>query len=128
MIKIAKILALLTFVITSTSFTAFAADQKEKKAKKPKKQRVEYIGTTGVPKADPDVFLSLNGGIFTLNDNTSPSYAVSWQAYDRLPRKFDGKKGYVITVKSGAEVNMSEELYQHLVKYFERSNEYLKRY
>ena len=128
MIKIAKILALLTFVITSTSFTAFAADQKEKKAKKSKKQKVEYIGTTGVPKAAPDVFLSLNGGIFTLNDNTSPSYAVSWQAYDRLPRKFDGKKGYVITVKSGAEVNMSEELYQHLVKYFERSNEYLKRY
>lgn len=125
MIKIAKILALLTFVITSTSFTAFAADQK---AKKSKKQKVEYIGSTGVPKADPDVFLSLNGGIFTLNDKSSPSYAVSWQAYDRLPIKFDGKKGYVITVKSGAEVNMSEELYQHLVKYFEQSNEYLKRY
>ena len=125
MIKIAKILTLLTFVITSTSFTAFAADQK---AKKSKKQKVEYIGSTGVPKADPDVFLSLNGGIFTLNDKSSPSYAVSWQAYDRLPRKFDGKKGYVITVKSGAEVNMSEELYQHLVKYFERSNKYLKRF
>ena len=112
-------------LLFATSFTAFAADQK---AKKPKKQRVQYIGSTGVPKADPDVFLSLNGGIFTLDDNTSPSYAVSWQAYDRLPRKFDGKKGYVITVKSGAEVNMSEELYQHLVKYFERSNKYLKRF
>ena len=47
---------------------------------------------------------------------------------NEIPRKFDGKKGYVITVKSGAEVNMSEELYQHLVKYFERSNEYLKRF
>ena len=112
-------------LIFATSFTAFAADQK---AKKPKKQRVQYIGTTGVPKADPNEFLSLNGGIFTLNDKTSPSYAVCTQAYDRLPKKFDGKKGYVITVKSGAEVNMSEELYQHLVKYFERSNEYLKRY
>lgn len=112
-------------LIFATSFTAFAADQK---AKKPKKQRVQYIGTTGVPKADPNEFLSLNGGIFTLNDKTSPSYAVCTQAYDRLPKKFDGKKGYVITVKSGAEVNMSEELYQHLVKYFERSNEYLKRF
>ena len=127
-VKFNYIMLVAVGLLFATSFTAFAADQKEKKAKKPKKQRVEYIGTTGVPKADPDVFLSLNGGIFTLNDNTSPSYAVSWQAYDRLPRKFDGKKGYVITVKSGAEVNMSEELYQHLVKYFERSNEYLKRY
>ncbi len=124
-VKFNYIMLIAVSLLFATSITAFAADQK---AKKSKKQKVEYIGTTGVPKADPDVFLSLNGGIFTLNDKTSPSYAVSWQAYDRLPRKFDGKKGYVITVKSGAEVNMSEELYQHLVKYFERSNEYLKRY
>ena len=124
-VKFNYIMLIAVSLLFATSFTAFAADQK---AKKSKKQKVEYIGTTGVPKADPNEFLSLNGGIFTLNDKTSPSYAVCTQAYDRLPRKFDGKKGYVITVKSGAEVNMSEELYQHLVKYFERSNKYLKRY
>ncbi len=124
-VKFNYIMLIAVSLLFATSFTAFAADQK---AKKSKKQKVEYIGTTGVPKADPNEFLSLNGGIFTLNDKTSPSYAVCTQAYDRLPRKFDGKKGYVITVKSGAEVNMSEELYQHLVKYFERSNEYLKRF
>lgn len=78
-------------LLFATSFTAFAADQKEKKAKKPKKERVQYIGTTGVPKADPDVFLSLNGGIFTLNDKTSPSYAVCTQAYDRLPKNLTVK-------------------------------------
>lgn len=126
--KIAKILTLFTIILVSTSFTAFAADQKEKKAKKPKKQKVEYIGTTGVPKADPDVFLSLNGGIFTLNDKTSPSYAVCTQAYDRLPKKFDGKIGWVVTVKSGAEINMSEELFQCLLKEVEKSNNALKRY
>ena len=123
--NIAKILALLTFVITFTSFTAYAADQK---AKRQKKQKIEYIGTTGVPKADPNIFLSLDGGIFTLGDKTSPSYAVCIQAQDRLPKKFDAKIGWVITVNSGAEVNMSEELFQHLVKYYKRSNESLKRY
>ena len=126
--KFNAIMLIAVGLLFATTFTALAADQKAKKDKKSKKEKVEYIGITGVPKADPDVFLSLNGGIFTLTDKTSPSYAVCTQAYDRLPRKFDGKKGYVITVKSGAEVNMSEELYQHLVKYFERSNEYLKRY
>ena len=74
------------------------------------------------------VFLSLDGGIFTLSDKTSPSYAVCTQADDRLPRKFDAKIGWVITVNSGAEVNMSEELFQHLVKYYKRNNEYLRRY
>lgn len=123
--NIAKILALLTFVITFTSFTAYASDQK---AKRPKKKKVEYIRTTGIPKADPSVFLSLDGGIFTLSDKTSPSYAVCTQADDRLPRKFDAKIGWVITVNSGAEVNMSEELFQHLVKYYKRNNEYLRRY
>ena len=126
--KIAKILTLFTIILVSTSFTAFAADQKEKKAKKPKKERVQYIGTTGVPKAAPDVFLSLNGGIFTLNDETSPSYAVSWQAYDRLPKKFDAKIGWVVTAKSGAEINMSEELFQCLLKDVEKSNDAIKRY
>lgn len=126
--KIAKILTLFTIILVSTSFTAFAADQKEKKAKKPKKERVQYIGTTGVPKADPDVFLSLNGGIFTLNDKTSPSYAVCTQAYDRLPKKFDGKIGWVVTVKSGAEINMDEELFQCLLKDVEKSNDAIKRY
>lgn len=126
--KIAKILTLFTIILVSTSFTAFAADQKEKKAKKPKKQRVEYIGTTGVPKADPNEFLSLNGGIFTLNDKSSPSYAVCTQAYDRLPKKFDGKIGWVVTVKSGAEINMSEELFQCLLKEVEKDNNALKRY
>lgn len=126
--KIAKILTLFTIILVSTSFTAFAADQKEKKAKKPKKERVQYISTTGVPKADPDVFLSLNGGIFTLNDKTSPSYAVCTQAYDRLPKKFDGKIGWVVTVKSGAEINMSEELFQCLLKEVEKDNNALKRY
>lgn len=123
--KIAKILTLFTIILVSTSFTAFAADQK---AKKPKKQRVQYIGTTGVPKADPDMFLSLNGGIFTLIDKTSPSYAVCTQAYDRLPKKFDGKIGWVVTVKSGAEINMSEELFQCLLKEVEKDNNALKRY
>lgn len=112
-------------LIFATSFTAFAADQK---AKKPKKQRVQYIGTTGVPKADPNEFLSLNGGIFTLNDKSSPSYAVCTQAYDRLPKKFDGKIGWVVTVKSGAEINMSEELFQCLLKEVEKDNNALKRY
>ena len=115
-------------LLFATSFTAFAADQKEKKAKKPKKERVQYIGTTGVPKAAPDVFLSLNGGIFTLDDNTSPSYAVCIQAYDRLPKKFDGKIGWVVTVKSGAEINMDEELFQCLLKDVEKSNYAIKRY
>lgn len=112
-------------LLFATSFTAFAADQK---AKKSKKQKVEYIGTTGVPKADPNEFLSLNGGIFTLNDKSSPSYAVCTQAYDRLPKKFDGKIGWVVTVKSGAEINMDEELFQCLLKDVEKSNYAIKRY
>ena len=116
---------MIALLITSTVFTTYAADQK---AKKSKKQKVEYIGTTGVPKADPDVFLSLNGGIFTRVDKTSPSYAVSWQAYDRLPKKFDGKIGWIVKVKSGAEINMSEELFQHLLKEVEKSNVAMKRY
>lgn len=115
-------------LLFATSFTAFAADQKEKKAKKPKKERVQYIGTTGVPKADPDVFLSLNGGIYTNHDKTNPSYAVCVQAYDRLPKKFDGKIGWVVTVKSGAEINMDEELFQCLLKDVEKSNDAIKRY
>ena len=89
--KFNAIMLIAVGLLFATTFTALAADQKEKKAKKPKKERVQYIGTTGVPKADPDVFLSLNGGIFTLNDKSSPSYAVCTQAYDRLPKKFDGK-------------------------------------
>ncbi len=115
-------------LLFATPFTAFAAGQKANKAKKPKKERVQYIGTTGVPKADPDVFLSLNGGIFTLIDKTSPSYAVCTQAYDRLPKKFDGKIGWVVTVKSGAEINMDEELFQCLLKDVEKSNATIKRY
>lgn len=115
-------------LLFATPFTAFAAGQKANKAKKPKKERVQYIGTTGVPKADPDVFLSLNGGIFTLIDKTSPSYAVCTQAYDRLPKKFDGKIGWAVTVKSGAEINMDEELFQCLLKDVEKSNATIKRY
>ena len=126
--KFNAILLIAVGLLFATTFTALAADQKEKKAKKPKKERVQYIGTTGVPKADPDVFLSLNGGIFTLTDKTSPSYAVSWQADDRLPKKFDGKIGWVVTVKSGAEINMDEELFQCLLKEVEKDNNALKRY
>ena len=126
--KFNAILLIAVGLLFATTFTALAADQKEKKAKKPKKERVQYIGTTGVPKADPDVFLSLNGGIFTLTDKTSPSYAVCIQAYDRLPKKFDGKIGWVVTVKSGAEINMDEELFQCLLKEVEKDNNALKRY
>ena len=126
--KFNAIILITVGLLFATSFTALAADQKEKKAKKPKKQRVEYIGTTGVPKADPNEFLSLNEGIFTLNDKTSPSYAVCTQAYDRLPKKFNGKIGWVVTVKSGAEINMSEELFQCLLKEVEKSNDAIKRY
>lgn len=126
--KFNAIMLIAVGLLFATTFTALAADQKEKKAKKPKKERVQYIGTTGVPKADPDVFLSLNGGIFTLNDKTSPSYAVCTQAYDRLPKKFDGKIGWVVTVKSGAEINMDEELFQYLLKDVEKSNATIKHY
>ena len=126
--KFNAILLIAVGLLFATTFTALAADQKEKKAKKPKKERVQYIGTTGVPKADPDVFLSLNGGIFTLTDKTSPSYAVCIQADDRLPKKFDGKIGWVVTVKSGAEINMDEELFQCLLKEVEKNNNALKRY
>ena len=126
--KFNAIMLIAVGLLFATTFTALAADQKEKKAKKPKKERVQYIGTTGVPKADPDVFLSLNGGIFTLTDKTSPSYAVCTQADDRLPKKFDGKIGWVVTAKSGAEINMSEELFQCLLKEVEKNNNALKRY
>ena len=126
--KFNAILLIAVGLLFATTFTALAADQKAKKDKKSKKEKVEYIGTTGVPKADPDVFLSLNGGIFTLTDKTSPSYVVSWQADDRLPKKFDGKIGWVVTVKSGAEINMDEELFQCLLKEVEKDNNALKRY
>lgn len=123
LLKVILLLAIGLFMVTPSA--SYAADQK---AKKPKKERVEYIGTTGVPKAAPDVFLSLNGGIFTLHDNTSPSYAVSWQALDRVPVEFDAKKGYVVTIKSGAEAKISEELFQRILKHYERSNMLLNRY
>ena len=126
--KFNAIMLIAVGLLFATTFTALAADQKAKKDKKSKKEKVEYIGTTGVPKADPNVFLSLDGGIFTLNDKTSPSYAISWQALDRAPMKFDAKTGYVVTVKSGKEANMSEELFQHILKHYERSNEFLKRF
>ena len=122
------ILPLIIGLFMVTPSASYAADQKEKKAKKPKKERVQYIGTTGVPKAAPDVFLSLNGGIYTNHDKTNPSYAVCVQAYDRLPKKFDAKIGWVVTAKSGAEINMSEELFQHLLKEVEKSNAAIKHY
>ena len=126
--KFNAIMLITVGLLFATSFTALAADQKENKTKKPKKERVQYIGTTGVPKADPNEFLSLNGGIYTSHDKTNPSYAVCVQAYDRLPKKFDGKIGWVVTVKSGAEINMSEELFQCLLKEVEKNNNALKRY
>ena len=84
--------------------------------------------TITVYKADKDVFLTLKGGEFNLHDPYSKTYEVSNQAYARVTKTFDKKIGYVIAEKSGKEVNMSEELFQAIVKYVERNNEKLKNF
>ena len=84
--------------------------------------------TITVYKADKDVFLTLKGGDFNLHDPYSKTYEVSNQAYARVTKTFDKKIGYVIAEKSGKEVNMSEELFQAIVKYVERNNEKLRNF
>lgn len=84
--------------------------------------------TITVYKADKDVFLKLKGGEFNLHDPYSKTYEVSNQAYARVTKTFDKKIGYVIAEKSGKEVNMSEELFQAIVKYVERNNEKLRNF
>lgn len=84
--------------------------------------------TITVYKADKDVFLTLNGGEFNLNDPSSKTFEVSNQAWARITRTFDKKLGYVIAEKSGKEVNMSEELFQAIVKYNELNNNKLKNF
>lgn len=84
--------------------------------------------TITVYKADKDVFLTLKGGEFNLHDPYSKTYEVSNQAYARVTKTFDKKIGYVIAEKSGKEVNMSEELFQAIVKYVERNNEKLRNF
>ena len=124
-------------MLFATSFTAFAADQKEKKEKKQKKEKQEYIvleftdgrspSVVKFPKAPDDVYLELKNGKLNLTDRFAEDFEVSNQASRRLTKEFDRKKGFVYIQKSGKEANMSEELYQQLVEYNEKHNEYLRK-
>ena len=120
-------------LLFATSFTAFAADQKAKKEKKPKQEMIvlhfsdgNSPSTVKFPVAPADVYLELKSGKLNLKNRFGEDFEVSHQAYRRLTKEFDKKIGFVYVQKSGKEANMSEELYQQLVEYNEKHNEYLR--
>lgn len=120
-------------LLFATSFTAFAADQKAKKEKKPKQEMIVLHFTDGnspsivkFPVAPADVYLELKSGKLNLMNRFGEDFEVSNQAYRRLTKVFDKKIGFVYVQKSGKEANMSEELYQQLVEFNEKQNEYLR--
>ena len=121
-------------LLFATSITAFAADQKAKKEKKQKQEMIVLHFTDGrspsvvkFPKAPADVYLELKNGKLNLTDRFAEDFEVSNQAARRLTKEFDRKIGFVYVQKSGKEANMSEELYQQLVEYNEKQNEYLRK-
>lgn len=133
-VKFNYIMLVAVGLIFATSFTAFAADQKAKKEKKQKQEMIVLHFTDGrspsvvkFPKAPADVYLELKNGKLNLMDRFAEDFEVSNQAARRLTKVFDKKIGFVYVQKSGKEANMSEELYQQLVEYNEKQNEYLRK-
>ena len=101
-----------------------AASPKKDKVKKEKvkKVRVKYIPDleVNVPIPDDDVFLQLaEDEFFCPHDYTHhlKSYIVSRQAIWRLKTRYIKYRGDVPYAKSGAEANMSEELYDAVCRY-----------
>lgn len=97
-----------------------AASPKKDKVKKEKVRYIPDVERVKVPIAKKDVFLQLEEGeTFTPYDNDcdKKSYIVSRQAIWRLKTRFIQYRGMVPYAKSGAEANMSEELYQAVCKY-----------
>lgn len=119
----------LCFILVAFLFSSCAATSKVANDDNIASVTITESGETiTVYKADKDVFLKLKGGEFNLHDPYSKTYEVSNQAYARVTKTFDKKIGYVIAEKSGKEVNMSEELFQAIVKYVERNNEKLRNF
>lgn len=69
--------------------------------------------------------LTLDGGKLVLHDRNHPNYAVSNEAFKRLIIVTPGYAQSYIHQKSGAEINISEDLYQQLKAYVARNNEKL---
>jgi hypothetical protein len=69
--------------------------------------------------------LTLDGGKLVLHDRNHPNYAVSSEAFERLIIVTPGYAQSYIHQKSGAEINISEDLYQQLKAYVARNNEKL---
>ncbi len=87
----------------------------------------DYNFTTVIPKKQKKykTHLTLDGGKFVLYDRNHPNYAVSSEAFERLTIITPEFGKSYIHQKSGAEVNISEDLYKQCKEYVERNNEKL---